>query len=260
MSRRWSYHEDLIVYYYCYEHECTYTSDADLEEVYNLLAEAGFTSRSKGAIKKRARDCEIVIQQRGISGLPKQLESIHQIASNKKNKKFFKWIQNYVDENYCPNDPIVEISDCYNVSPKNYTRYIEIEIPKLETEFKEVFDELLEKYYQKKVLEGGELARVKKDLKAFLSGPCCITYNTFYAIKREKYENVSKNNVLKLCFALELDYMDAERLMTSAGYIFRRNLKFDMVLAAILKSDNADKHKFGQVNDTLMKLKQAVLF
>ncbi len=260
MSKRWSYHEDLIVYYYCYEHEWLYTSDAELEELSSLLAEAGFTSRSKGAIKKRARDCEIVIQQRGISGLPKQLESIHQIASNEKNKKFFKWVQDYVDKNYCPDDSALEISDSYNAFPKNYNRYIEVEIPELETEFKEVFDELLEKYYQKKVREGGVLAKVKKDLKKFLSGPCCITYNTFYAIKRGKYENVSKNNVLKLCFALELDYMDAERLMTSAGYIFRRNLKFDMVLAAILKSDNADKYKFGQVNDTLMKLKQSVLF
>ena len=45
---------------------------------------------------------------------------------------------------------MIETSDCYNVSPKNYTRYIEVEVPKLETEFKDVFDELLEKYYQKK--------------------------------------------------------------------------------------------------------------
>ena len=87
-----------------------------------------------------------------------------------------------------------------------------------------------------------------------------INGNTFDAIKREKYDTVSRTTILKLCFALELDYADAKRLMESVGYDFRRNVKSEVVIEAILQSNSHRRFIVSEIDETLNKYANTRLF
>ena len=71
---------------------------------------------------------------------------------------------------------------------------------------------------------------------------------------------VTRTTILKLCFALELDYADAKRLMESVGYDFRRNIKAEVVIKAILKCDSPRRFIVSEVDETLYEHAKVTLF
>jgi hypothetical protein len=95
------------------------------------------------------------------------------------------------------------------------------------------------------------MGAVKKEFKDALVRDYAVPINTFNAIRREKYDTVSRKVLFKLCFALELDYEDARKLLQSVGYDFRRNVKFEVVIESILKCDSPRRFIIGEIDATL---------
>lgn len=58
--------------------------------------------------------------------------------------------------------------------------------------------------------------------------------DTFSAILRGKYDEVKKENVLKICVGLELSVSEAEELLNSAGYILSDAIMTDVVVKSFL--------------------------
>ena len=66
--------------------------------------------------------------------------------------------------------------------------------------------------------------------------------------------------LFKLCFALELEYEDAKRLLASVGYDFRRNVKSEVVIEAILQSNSHRRFIISEIDETLEKYANTRLF
>lgn len=249
MAKRWTIEEDYIVCKYCMENRWAFSSDIDIEIMGDLLQKAGFSSRSKIAIKKRARNYEDLIANVLTPYATNQEYYVMDLINN--GAQIFEWVDNYVNDVYCSDD--TSSCDQYFLTDK-YTKvsnYIPIENIEVKTSFYNVLDELLEKYYDKYKDDKKTRGAIKKQFKDSLTTTYGVSIDTFNSIRREKYGTVSRKILFKLCFALELNYDDAKRLLESIGLDFRRNEKEEVVIEAILKCNSSRRFIIYEINDTL---------
>jgi hypothetical protein len=261
MAKRWTFKEDYIVCQYVDEHDI-FISSRDLDSIVIMLKEQGY-DRTRNSVTQRVYDyqklltglkeCYVVEQERRVSEWfirDSQMDSAQ------------RWISRYVEEVYCEENTsgIDDEQDVRVEFTNNTSKYIAIDTPVLESSFKQVLDELLEVYYTNHTTKGKTIWKVKQEFKDDLELTYGVPMNTFNAIHREKYDTVSKKVILKLCFALNLSYEDAERLLSSAGYRFRRNVKFEVVIASILKCNSPRRFIIGEIDQTLERHKCKTLF
>lgn len=256
MAKRWSFEEDYIVCKFCMEQQYEDIAYELLDELANRLVEAGFERRSSPAIYKRAKDFTYLLRGWESPYATDQVKRVCQYVSNNSPElcdEYQRWIQQYVEEVYSLDDAVDETDIWLNNQKSELNRLLIIEQPEVELSFYDVFDELLKKYYEKHKNEGKTIGAVKKRFKDSLVLTYGISIDTFNSIHREKYKTVSRRVLFRLCFALELDYDDAKQLLGSIGYDFRRNVKEEVVIEAILKCDNPRRFFIFEVNDTLEK-------
>ncbi len=249
MAKRWTIEEDYIVCKYCMENLRAFRSDMDIEIIEDLLKKAGFADRSKVAIKKRTRNYDDLMANFSTPYATNQEYFVMDLINTR--VQIFAWIDQYVKDTY-RSDEIVDGDKCFLVGQDTtMSNYIAIENIEVKTSFYNVLDELLEKYYDK--YKDGKKTRgaLKKQFKDSLTTTYGVSIDTFNSIRREKYGTVSRRILFRLCFALELDYEDAKRLLESIGYDFRRNKKEEVVIEAILKCNSSRRFIIHEINDTL---------
>ena len=249
---RWSIIEDSIVCKFLYDNDI-FISDQDMENLILKLKEHNF-ERSKEAVSKRVHNYQYLLTGRQARYATKQEHIVAAgILSESQISNAQDWISRYTKEVYCPVEHTDETTFSLDDTIKNTSHYLPISTLEVQESFYGVLDELLNQYYEKHKNEKKTLGAVKKAFKDSLVTTYGVSIDTFNAIRREKYETVSRRVLFKLCFALELDYEDAKRLLASVGYDFRRNIKFEVVLEGILKCESHRRFIVWEVNDTLKK-------
>ena len=250
MAQRWSLNEDYIVCKYCVENRWAFTSDVDIEQIQSKLERAGFSNRSARAIKTRARNYDYLIGEYVESPCmtTHEREVLDIVYSG---KQLSNWIDRYVEEVFRPNDSVDDIGYTFDDKRSDMHQYLAIGEVEMKPSFYDILDELLEKYYAKHEKDGKTRGAVKKYFKDSLTTTYGVSIDTFNSIRREKYDTVSRKNIFKLCFALELDYEDAKRFLESIGMEFRHNRKEEAVYEAILKCDSTRRFIISEIDDTL---------
>lgn len=251
MAQRWSFEEDYIVCKYCIENRWAYSSDVDIENIKSLLEQYGYLSRSNLAIKTRARNYEYMVGGTTPPSTTNQEREVLEVVYSAIQKS--KWIERYVEDVYRPGEIIVDLDYCITGKIQNASQYLPIEPIEIKKTFYEVLDELLEKYYEKHKEDKKTRGAVKKQFKDSLVSTYGVSIDTFNSIRREKYETVSRRILFRICFALELDYEDAKRLLESIGYDFRHNKKEEVVIEGIFKCNSSRRFIISEIDDTLKR-------
>ncbi len=250
MAKRWSINEDYIVCKYCVENQCAFTNDVDIEEMRSKLEKAGFSNRSASAIKTRARNYDYLIG--GYVDSPcmsdRECEVLDLVYGGMQRSR---WIDRYIEEIYRPIECADDIYYSFGHEAPNMSQFLDIGEVEAQPSFYDVLDELLEKYYAKHKKDGKTRGAVIKSFKDSLTTIYGVSIDTFNSIRREKYDTVSRKNIFKLCFALELDYEDANRFLASIGMEFRHNRKEEAVYEAILRCDSTRRFIISEIDDTL---------
>ncbi len=266
MAQRWSYKEDYIVCKYVYEH-VVFISNQELYDLELVLKEQGY-SRSHEAVSKRVYDYQFLLTGRDAKYANEQECRIAELfIEGSQISRIQNWIDSYVDEVYCgdcldgeDNDIIDDSIIFSNNATSQLPQYLIIDTPMVKDSFYNVFNELYGQYLEKHKDGKKTVGAIKKAFKDALVIDYEVPINTFNAIRREKYDTVSRPVLFKLCFALELSYEDAKRLLESVGYDFRRNVKSEVVIEAILKCDSPRRFIISEINATLERHKCSRLF
>ena len=261
MAQRWTFEEDYIVCKFCEEKDYNTVSGRYLDELMDRLADKGFNTRSKVAVEKRAHEFTCLGRGWGPPYATDQVKMVFQYAANNfYEDEYQQWIGRYVEEVYSPDADVDENESWLNNQNTVLNRLLIVEVPREEQSFCKVFNELLDKYYDNHKIGKKTLGAVKKEFRDKLVINYGVPGNTFDAIRREKNNTVSREHLFRLCFALELEYDEAKRLLNSVGYEFRRNVKAEVVIEAILKSNSHRRFIPYEINETLKKYADVRLF
>lgn len=248
--RRWSIIEDSIVCKFLYDNDI-FISAQDMEFLLLKLKEHNF-NRSKESVSKRVHNFQYLLTDRQARYATEQERIVAEgVLGESQILDAQNWISGYTKEVYRPGKLTDESHYCLDDIAGTASHYLSIQTSDVTESFYNVFDELLNKYYDKHINDKKTLGAVKKAFKDDLVTNYGISIDTFNAIRREKYDTVSRRMLFKLCFALELDYEDAKKLLASVGYDFRRNIKFEVVIEGILRCESHRRFIVWEVNDTL---------
>ena len=266
MARRWAFKEDYIVCQHVKKHNI-FISSQELDHLVEILKERGW-DRSRKSVRKRVYDYQNLLT--GLTGYH-AVDQVCRVSEwfiqDSQMDKTQQWIRGYVEEVYCENDILDEddvqdigIECLTNTRPGDKIQYIDIGEPVVCDRFSKVLDDLLKIYYKNHLTEDKTIWKVKQEFKDELEFTYGVPMNTFNAIHRDKYDTITKKVVFKLCFALNLNYDDADRLLSSAGYRFRRNVKFEVVIESILKCSSSRRFNINEIDQTLERHKCPTLF
>ena len=222
MAQRWSVNEDIIVCRYCKENPWAYSSDVDVEGIATKLEAAGFSPRSISAVKQRAYAYEILLEGRRLSCVTNQVEYVYRMIGIE-NQQMTQGIKSYIREVYKPQGVSGILDDTSPLSGLTKTPSNTLEMVR-EIDYKSTFPMVLQKYVDLKGIKKHNAMCRRIGMKP----------DTFSAILRGKYQEVKKDNVLRLCVGLELHVYEAEELLESAGYMFSNSIMKDVVVKAFL--------------------------
>lgn len=104
----------------------------------------------------------------------------------------------------------------------------------------------IDEYFEKNNIEPNDSIVYKK---------ADIDRRLFSKFRKTGY-NLSKNNILKLCIALELSLDDTVEVLQSAGYYLSNNKRFDLILRYFISKGDYDIFK---INNCLSANQEAVL-
>jgi DNA-binding Xre family transcriptional regulator len=225
MAQRWTVTEDVIICKYCIENPWAYVNDEYMDEVKTLLEEAGYHTRSIGAIKNRAYSYELLLENRQSRNISNQMTRVyHELKNREIDADRYRSIKSYIREIYDPNYTVKPLSQDEGVnSPllgnvNDLSNYIHT------IDFSSTFPMVLQKYV--------DLKKIKKHSE--MCKRIGMKPDTFSAILRGKYKEVKKENVLRICVGLELSVVEAEELLESAGFGFSKGLMQDVVVKSFL--------------------------
>lgn len=249
MAKRWSLNEDYIVCKYCVENRWAFSSDVDIEIIRSKLVKAGFPNRSNLAIKTRARNYDYLIG--GYVDSPRTTSQEREVLELVYGgMQTAHWIDARVAEIYNP-EMLFDDDYTMNDSGSNMTKYLPIGEVIVEPSYCNVLNELMEKYYAKHRHECKTQGAVKKLFKDSLVINYGVSIDTFNSIHRGKYKTVSRKNIFKLCFALELDYEDAKRFLASLGMDFKHDQLEEVVYELILRCSSERRFIISEIDETL---------
>lgn len=251
MAQRWSFKEDFIIAKYCFENPWAYSSDWDVDEMVKLLKVAGYENRTNSAVKNRARDYETLHHNWEYPNISKQERKVYTLVDSISNEeRFFKNIPLYMSKKGQEEDLLDER---LSLSFDGAEQLIAVELPKPAPAFQYVLEEMIDRFYMRKMGDEKDSKKRKKiknkaksDLYEFY-----INENTFNAIRRGKYPTVKRENIFRICFGLELSYEEAKRLMASAGLEFELSEDLDRAVVGILTYDGKARFNPEEIEATI---------
>ena len=226
MAQRWSINEDIIICQYCIENQWAYSSDYDIEMMTASLAKSGYDPRSSGAMRNRAYYYHALSIGWELSYIPNQVVMVYDTLFGE-NAQRLQEIKSYIEDTYNPNVAEECIDDNSPLSALagdsndllGYQHTID---------FASTFPMVLQKYVELKGIKKHNVMCKRIGMKP----------DTFSAILRGKYNDVKKDNVLRICVGLELSVIEAEELLNSAGFMLSNAVMTDVVIKASLWNRN----------------------
>ena len=223
MAERWSINEDIIVCKYCLVESWAYSSDYDIDCMTARLNEAGFAPRSRRAMRTRAYFYQALLMGWELSYMPKQAVMVYEMLLEHRSQK----IKSYIEDTYDPNETeekgdvdsslLMSIGKPHDLLGFQHT-----------IDFASTFPMVLQKFV--------ELKGIKKHKE--MCERIGMKPDTFSAILRGKYNDVKKDNVLRICIGLRLSVSEAEELLNSAGFMLSNAVMTDVVIKASLWNRN----------------------
>ena len=98
MAQRWTVEEDYMVCKFCQEKKGNDITGHNLEELMIILNENGFSSRSKIAVEKRARDFTYLLRGWESQHAAGQVRAVFQCLASSYEVERQQWISRYIDE------------------------------------------------------------------------------------------------------------------------------------------------------------------
>ena len=144
MAQRWTFEEDYIVCKFCQEKKCNDITDHNLDELMIRLNENGFSSRSKIAVEKRARDYTYLLRGWESQYAVSQVRTVFQCLTNSYEVECQQWIGRYIDEVYSPESNIDKNEDWTETTDTGLNRFLILDALEEEKSFHKVFNELLD--------------------------------------------------------------------------------------------------------------------
>lgn len=222
MAQRWSINEDIIICQYCMENQWAYSSDYDIEMMTASLVESGYAPRSIGAIRKRAYYYQTMCIRWELSYIPNQVVMIYDTLFGE-NAQRRQEIKSCIDKFYHPDVPkeCVDANNPLLVSTGDSSGLLGYQHT---IDFASTFPMVLQKYVELKGIKKHNVMCKRIGMKP----------DTFSAILRGKYNDVKKDNVLRICVGLELSVVEAEELLNSAGFMLSNAVMTDVVIKSSL--------------------------
>ena len=228
MANKWSLKEDCIIAKFCQECQYRIIKGERLDELMVILRQNGFDFRSKAAVSKRAKDFTILFCGGTLPVVSKQVRDVYRILGNNGYDEHLSQLQSFVFER--GQEELSNEFDAFDTTQSDLTHMVH------EVKGKKFID-VLEDYIKKSNI------RPKSNMYKSVN----MSDDTFSAIRRGKYNSVSRENIFKICFGLRLRYEDAVILVNSAGYYFRGDEILDTVVEYHLKRgptyDSVDKYR-----------------
>jgi hypothetical protein len=218
--KRWSFREDYLVGKFCEDHKYMFIEGELLDELIEMLADAGFSFRSRNAVMKRARYYLPLTfgQDEYVKHIPKQVRELYRVLTSEEyNSDHREKLAAYIT-NKNQHTILDDAQDAVFGSATDLTRMVHTaKGPR----FVDVLENLI----------GESCIRPKTKIYSDVG----MKQDTFAAIRRGKYSTISRENVFRICFGLRLSYDSATMLMRSCGIIFREELVLDTVVEYHLK-------------------------
>lgn len=215
MAQRWSFSEDFIIAKFCKEHRYLYIDGILLDELISMLRQNGFSSRSKSAVRRRAKDFMYLFSGWESPCASNQVKMICGILNNESYESHIKEIKLFIEENQQTHAN--QTLELFNESQNNLANMVHKAKGRR-------FIDVFEGYIQRSGIR--PKSRIYRDVG--------MKQETYSSIRRGKYKNVSRENVYRLCFGLRLRYDDAMLLINSCGYSFRGDSVLDSVVEYFL--------------------------
>lgn len=216
MAQRWSLGEDFIIAKFCQEQQYQDICDNLLDELIDRLRQKGFSSRSKRAISKRARDFTYLFRGWGSEHAAKQVKQIYGLLSNEGYNNHLKELKAFITER----------QQSYSRGKLDFLNSpADQKIHMIHRAQGRKFVDVLEDYIANSGIK--PRSRMYRDVG--------MSEDTFSAIRRGKYKTVSRENLFKICFGLRLKYDDAVMLMKSCGCALQDSNVLDSTVEYFLR-------------------------
>ena len=222
MAKRWCLNEDIVVCKHCLENPWAYSSDMDIEDMSAKLKDVGFEPRSESAIRQRAYAYQLLLDGRMLSCVSDQVAGVFEILASENNPNT-RGVKSYIREVYRPQESS-GISGDEGITSNLISGPSGLLELKRTIDFKSTFPMVLQKYV--------DLKGIKKH--SVMCRSIGMKPDTFSSILRGKYQDVKKDNVLRICVGLKLRVEEAEELLESAGFMFSNAIMTDIVIKAFL--------------------------
>lgn len=235
---KWTFEEDYIICSFCEEHKYRTIADECLDELMDELVNAGFDTRSKAAVNRRANDSQSLLCGWGVAHIPAiQKERCESFIRRKLEQERYRGLELFLDSSYvsCEADPLEAIA----TTAPSVTALLPID------SVGPTFLDLLYTYIDQRNMKDSEIYKRAQ-----------ISRATFSNIRSGK-KGVSKKTVMQLCFGLKLTYDEAVALMAAADCAFNRSSIEDLVVMYFLKNRIYDTY---EVNAELYERNQPLLF
>lgn len=236
--KNWSFEEDYILCQVCDECKYVFAENELLDTLMKKFEEAGFETRSRSAIRKRAYDCISLLSGQQLPRVSiLQKERCECFVNRKQLQACSEGLQAYIDRNYACADTTL-LDTVANVAP-NTTAMLPV------GEVGPTFTELLRTYINRSKMTEPQVykrAQIGRD-----------TFSNIYSGKK----GASKKVVMRLCFGLKLTYDEAVGFMAAADHGFNPSDILDLVVVYFLKNKIYDTY---EVNAELCERHEAVLF
>ena len=195
---RWTFEEDYIICSFCEGHKYRTIADECLDELMDKLVGAGFGTRSKAAVNRRANDYQSLLCGWGAVHIPAiQKERCESFIRRKLERERYRGLELFLDSSYVSGeaDPLEAFA---TTAPSLIAlRPIGSVGP--------TFLDLLYTYIDQRNMKDSEIYKRAQ-----------ISRATFSNIRSGK-KGVSKKTIMQLCFGLKLTYDEAVALMAAAN-------------------------------------------
>lgn len=235
---KWTFEEDYIICNFCEEHKYRTIADERLDELMEKLVGAGFDTRSKAAVNRRANDYQSLLCGWSVAHIPAiQKERCESFVRRKQKQERHRGLELFLDSRYVSSeaDPLEAIA----TTAPSVTALLPID------SVGPTFLNLLYTYIDQRNMKDSEIYKRAQ-----------ISRATFSNIRSGK-KGISKQTLMQLCFGLKLSYDESVALMAAADCAFNTSNIRDLVVIYFLKNGIYDTY---EVNAELYERNQPLLF
>jgi hypothetical protein len=248
MAQRWSFEEDYIICKFAYKYVRFRYLDLELEQLILGLKERGFVSRSRNAVEKRIVVYQQLFSEENCDNATRQMAAIAAAYKNRVCYDCSECVEAFLHESNILDTAEDYVDNLYEFANTHVGLHHLVDIGEAGMTFKE----LLRYYIDRSGKTDADIyhaAFVSRDkFNHIINGRKGKKVKKISRAEEDFKVNASPKTVMQLCLGLKLNYDEAIKLMSSAGYSFRDSETIDRVVIYFLRRGNYD---IFEVNEEL---------